>query len=81
MQRRDSHRAVDTVVSIAHRSKGSRRGPDCVACDKFHDACNVLADASEEYHGRDDDVGRFDASGAHSCQGDKEDTGSKGEEA
>lgn len=81
MKRRESHRAVDPVVSIAHGSRGTRGGADCVACDEFHDARNVLADAPEEYHGRDDDVGRFDPSGAHSRQGHKEDTGGEREEA
>lgn len=81
MQRTESHRAVDPVVSIAHRSRGWRRVANRVACDELHDTRNILADASEEDHGRNDDVGRFDPSGAHSCQGDKEDTGGKGEEA
>ena len=81
MQRRESHRAVDPVVSIAYRSRGSRHGTNCVACDELHDTRNVLADTSEEYHGRNDNVGRFDPSGAHSSQGHKEDAGGKGEEA
>ena len=56
-------------------------GANRVACHELHDTGDVLADASEEYHGRDDDVGCFDPSSAHAGQGDKEDTGSKREEA
>lgn len=54
---------------------------DRVACDELHDAGNILADASEAYHGCDDDVGSFDPSSAHACQGHEKDAGGEGEEA
>ena len=81
MNRRELRRADDLVVSIAHGSRGTIGEADRVARDELHDTRNVLANASEEYHGRNDNVGRFDTSGAHSCQRHEENTGREGEEA
>lgn len=81
MQRRGWLQAVDPVISAGHGSRGAGGGADCVASDEFHDARNILADTSEEDHGRDDDIRRFDPSSAYASQGHKEDTSGEGEEA